>query len=101
MRSWTRRPKNELAERQSVGTAPLGAALWGQLDLAGEVWAWDLDWSAAYVPCVDCGAFTPSLGRVMRGGNFHDSLSTMYPTDFLANAPTARDTGYGFRCART
>jgi formylglycine-generating enzyme len=39
-----------------VGTATLGAGLWGQLDMAGELFEWNLDWYyAIYVdPCTDC-----------------------------------------------
>jgi hypothetical protein len=38
-----------------VGTATLGAGQWGQLDLAGCLSEWTLDWYAPHVqPCVDC-----------------------------------------------
>ncbi len=47
-----------IANVAPVGTATAGAASWGQLDMAGEFWQWNLDWAtAAYVnPCVDCAA---------------------------------------------
>ena len=53
----------------------LGAGLWGQLDLAGELYEWNLDWySASGLPPPARGGSDP----VFRG-----------------------DANYGFRCART
>ena len=52
-----------------VGTPPAGAGLWGQLDLAGNVWEWNQDWSAGYVtPCANCAYLTAASSRVIRGG---------------------------------
>ncbi len=54
-----------------VGTATKGAGAWGQLDLAGSVWEWVLDYSAGYgSPCTDCADLTSSNSRVDRGGGF-------------------------------
>ncbi len=85
-----------------VGTAPLGAGEWGQLDLVGNVSQWNLDWYANYVdPCVDCANLTPAPGRVSRGGYFQG------PTSYLvvsnrgeAGPPDATGLGDGIRCAR-
>jgi formylglycine-generating enzyme required for sulfatase activity len=83
-----------------VGYAAQGAGRWGQLDLAGNVWQWNLDWSAPYAnPCVDCANLTEGSNRVMRGGDFG------YAGAYL---PSASRNGYspplrafiGFRCAR-
>jgi formylglycine-generating enzyme required for sulfatase activity len=90
-----------------VGTATLGAGLWGQLDLAGDVWQWTLDsWASAYVnPCVDCAYVTPDGDRVFRGGSFGYDVSGLLPP--LRSKldptlePTLRDGYIGFRCART
>ena len=47
-----------------VGTAQLGAGFYGQLDLAGELNEWMLDYNASYtVPCVDCAFLTHASGR--------------------------------------
>ena len=85
-----------------VGSAPLGAGLWGHDDLAGSVWEWTLDWEAAYVsPCVDCADFTAAVGRAAQGGNF-DTPTGNFPPSRHSNAPG--DSGayaYGFRCARS
>ncbi len=87
-----------------VGTATLGAAKWGQLDMAGEVWEANLDGYADYVdPCTNCAYLGASTTRSSRGGHF-EKLST--PAVLLssfrgANNPTARSADHGFRCARS
>lgn len=88
-----------------VGTSTLGAGLWGQLDLAGTLQEWTLDWGeGAYVsPCSDCASLTSASGeRSFRGGDFE----AVYTFDIV---PTLRDysppwelsSAAGFRCART
>jgi formylglycine-generating enzyme len=96
-----------------VGTATLGAGLWGQLDLAGELWEWNLDvWNQTYVdPCVDCAYASGSCScRTLRGGTFaSDSTEFLAPyrTTAASNPSSEFDTpdthsdGIGFRCART
>jgi formylglycine-generating enzyme len=88
-----------------VGTATLGAGLWGQLDLTGEIGEWDLDWwRANYVdPCTDCANITApsdpnSSGRTTRGGGF--GVSNLQPPSerFYSNPLYP---GPGIRCART
>ena len=92
-----------------VGTAT-GAGRWGQLDLAGEVPAWTMDWYASFVsPCSDCSYLTPTSGRALRGGGYQGSCeSADAGNEFSALYPTSRSTGLpskpdvvGFRCART
>jgi formylglycine-generating enzyme len=86
-----------------VGTATLGAGLWGQLDLAGNMWQWTLDWYASsYLdPCVDCGNLTTPSYRVPRGGYFgSDSTSYLSPPN-RNGSPAVRDYSVGLRCART
>jgi formylglycine-generating enzyme required for sulfatase activity len=85
---------NALKNIAPVGTAPLGAGRWGQLDLGSEVSNWILDWwtasgagstlPAPYVdPCSDCaflGDETTRMGRaVVRGGDFDRDTSEMAP----------------------
>ncbi|HXN32886.1 MAG TPA: SUMF1/EgtB/PvdO family nonheme iron enzyme, partial [Polyangiaceae bacterium] len=85
-----------------VGTATLGAGLWGQLDLVGEVAQWCLDWSSpTYVdPCTDCAYLTAPLfsHRVIRGGGFAIDAADLLTRDD-AN-PTNNNSYEGFRCAR-
>ena len=85
-----------------VGTAILGAALWGQLDLPGNVWEWNLDWDAAYVdPCTDCASLTPGSARAFRGGSFYGDSSDLLPPNRYKYSPSNRSFDAGFRCART
>jgi formylglycine-generating enzyme len=87
-----------------VGTAALGAGRWGQLDLAGEVFEWTLDWYASYVdPCTDCARLTATSDRADRGGSFGfgGNASYLFASSRHHDAPTTRFNYVGFRCART
>jgi formylglycine-generating enzyme required for sulfatase activity len=89
-----------VANIAQVGTATLGAGLWGQLDMAGELWEWNIDWYAAYVASTDCADFTASSQvRVTRGGDFIDDAS-FFPYRG-GGTPATRGGELGFRCART
>jgi formylglycine-generating enzyme required for sulfatase activity len=98
-------PGSNVCTPAPVGHATLGAGLWGQLDLAGNVFEWNLDWFAAsgtYVdPCTDCAYLDPASLRVDRGGRFDVGTASMLPT-YLGNYPPAdRFFPLGVRCART
>ena len=91
-----------------VGTAMLGAGLWGQLDLAGDVDELTLDWAYPYVdPCTDCAYLEdpplPLQGIAGLGGFFSDEYAFLMPSfSFSAQMyPADRDHSLGFRCART
>ncbi len=86
-----------------VGTATLGAGLWGQLDLAGNVWQWNLDWGGTpYVdPCTDCAYLTAVSYREVQGGIFSGTTAGLMPPNRYDNGPTTRLNNVGFRCART
>jgi formylglycine-generating enzyme required for sulfatase activity len=90
-----------------VGTATLGAGVWGQLDLAGELLEWNQDWYATYVdPCTDCAYFqaasdNSAINRVVRGGLFvSGSSSYLLPPSRGASPPDYRSQDFGFRCSR-
>jgi len=94
-----------IANIAPVGTATLGAGLWGQMDLIGDVMVWTLDGWAPYVdPCTDCsnlGPISVSPGRVFRGAGFdYDAASLSPPEDRRFEDPTFRGYYIGFRCAR-
>ncbi len=99
-----------------VGTATLGAGLWGQLDLVGDVQEWGLDGSAPYVgSCADCAYLGATNARVLQGrANFYRVPSSMkaLPGSFEPAAilylpsrdgvtPMAREYTIGFRCGRS
>jgi sulfatase modifying factor 1 len=86
-----------------VGTAVAGAGLFGQLDLAGNMWQWNLDWYAmSYTPCSDCADTTASSYRVFRGGSFNLDTAALLPSvTFYFGPPGYRSALNGFRCART
>jgi formylglycine-generating enzyme required for sulfatase activity len=85
-----------------VGTAAEGVGLWGQYDLAGNVFEWNLDWYSAYAdPCTDCAYLTPTGDRVTRGGDYSSSPSGLLPPNRTTALPTTRAGNIGFRCART
>ncbi|HEY1696797.1 MAG TPA: SUMF1/EgtB/PvdO family nonheme iron enzyme [Polyangiaceae bacterium] len=90
-----------------VGTAVLGAGLWGQLDLAGEVWQWTLDEEAKYVnPCHDCAYLAGAPDRVYRGGGMGGSLTSdasaaSFVPSFRQSNPGTLRNNIGIRCART
>jgi formylglycine-generating enzyme required for sulfatase activity len=84
-----------------VGTSTLGAGLWGQIDLAGELWEWNIDWDGPYAdPCTDCAYLTTAIGRVERGGAFAGSALGLVPS-LRSNDVSERFYGAGLRCART
>ena len=71
-----------------VGTAANGAGRWGQLDLAGQIWEWNLDWKQTYVnPCMDCVNLTKATYRIVRGDNFGDPSGTWSPRFAAATSP--------------
>jgi formylglycine-generating enzyme required for sulfatase activity len=94
-----------LSSLAPVGTASMGAGAWGQLDMAGELWEWNLDENRTYVdPCVNCATLPPAVSdRVIRGGFFQ---SPAYPDLTAPNrssdsAASPRRDYIGFRCARS
>jgi sulfatase modifying factor 1 len=82
-----------------VGLAAQGAGSWGQLDLVGNVWQWNLDAYASYAsPCTNCASLTPG-DRVARGGAFDNRTGYLLPPFRGYRAPD-RYPFIGVRCAR-
>lgn len=94
----------DVAQIASVGTAALGAGLWGQIDLAGEVFQWTLDWYGNnYIdPCTTCSNVNGGSNRVARGGGFDSPQEPLFPSYRIGGgSPASRTINVGFRCART
>jgi len=90
-----------------VGSVPAGKGRYGQLDLAGNLPEWTLDWwSSLTAACNDCAYATArskyTTARGLRGGGY-DSLDSAYATlssvDRYSGPPAYPDGGV--RCARS
>jgi formylglycine-generating enzyme required for sulfatase activity len=87
----------------NVGSeSPKGDGKWGQSDLAGNVWEWNLDWYATYANlCTDCADLTAASNRVLRGGSFGYDASYLRAAYRSYVTPAYRGGSIGVRCART
>jgi formylglycine-generating enzyme len=86
-----------------VGSAPMGAGVWGQLDMGGEVFEWALDWFWFFAdPCVDCAFMNPNVNdyRSARGGAFNVSGNYLAGSQRYWGTPVIASEATGFRCAR-
>ena len=92
----------QLDEPRAGGDRGERRGQWGQLDLAGQVWEWVLDWKQTYVnPCTDCVNLTPAQFHIVRGDNFGGSLNNLMPIVRGGDvADPGRDSNFGVRCAR-
>jgi formylglycine-generating enzyme required for sulfatase activity len=94
------RPPNGALVR--VGTeSPAGDGKYGQADLAGSVYEWNLDWSSTYpTPCNDCANLTVAGARAERGGSFIVGQNLVRTGDRDLATPDHRYIDLGARCAR-
>jgi formylglycine-generating enzyme required for sulfatase activity len=103
-----------IANIAPVGTATMGAGLWGQLDLAGDAWELVLDsflflpgpYDPYVDPCIDCATLSSlpiqhDLRGALVGINSHESLLHPWTGGFAAGGNNLNGQGLGFRCART
>jgi len=90
------------ADITPVGSRPLGAGRWGQLDLTGSMEEWVLDSQGEYVtPCVNnCANIKPGP-RLVRGGmwEYPSPPALQAATTNNSALPELRDQYGGFRCA--
>jgi sulfatase modifying factor 1 len=94
----------EFADILPVGSKPAGHGVFGQLDLAGSMAEWVLDWLYGYpgVASTDYAGITDGKGsnRGARGGNFESYYSTVTAAYRGGYDPTTHSSTVGFRCAR-
>jgi formylglycine-generating enzyme required for sulfatase activity len=83
-----------------VGFAPLGAGVWGQLDLAGNVNEWSLDSNGGPCQGTDCVYEVPGPSRTFSGGAFDSPASALTSPQSSQTATGSRDVYIGLRCAR-
>ncbi len=92
-----------LANVAPVGSIPMGAGAWGQMDLTGNVYEWTLDYEPSFfaLPCVDCSITSGGVQRGIRGGAYDSDVDQLPVPYVIANNPDAVDPGdIGVRCAR-
>jgi formylglycine-generating enzyme required for sulfatase activity len=93
----------DLGSIAPVGSTSLGAGRWGQMDLSGNMFDWNLDWytAGAYVdPCTDCFDARQTIFRVVKGGSFSGPVVSLMPPARAGFYPALRTSFIGFRCAR-
>ncbi len=87
-----------------VGSVPAGRALWGQLDLAGNVLEWTLDYAFASssppVPCHDCAQTADGTERVIRGSGWDSNDKQLFSALGYGHVPEGPLGDVGVRCAR-
>jgi formylglycine-generating enzyme required for sulfatase activity len=85
-----------------VGSEPSGNGRWGQGDLAGSMFEWNLDYYGAFpVPCNDCFNRNVAASRVLRGGAWSNTADILPAAYRVAYTPSGVTEELGARCART
>lgn len=87
----------------AVGSFPKGRGRYGQLDLAGGLWEWNLDFfdgMPLVTPCVDCALLTSANERVLMGDRSGGQPQSMVASYRNGDPPANRSPAYGVRCAR-
>ncbi|HEX8793940.1 MAG TPA: SUMF1/EgtB/PvdO family nonheme iron enzyme [Polyangiaceae bacterium] len=84
-----------------AGLDPKGNGRWGQADLTGNLWEWNLDAYASYAnPCNDCAYLTDTGQRSIRGASYNYPANQLFVATRVGDDPTVRYSDNGFRCAR-
>jgi formylglycine-generating enzyme len=84
-----------------VGQLAKGDGKWGQADLAGNAWEWNLDTYQTYpTPCTNCASFAPGATHVIRGGSFYFDATFLLASTRYEIPTEDRYNNVGLRCAR-
>jgi formylglycine-generating enzyme len=95
-------PECALTDLVQVGRKPMGDGRWGQSDLAGNVFEWNLDWTGPYqTTCIDCAQTGSGTSRALRGGSFTYGATYLRASYRYSRTPPNRTYYHGIRCART
>lgn len=98
-------PSTELAlfdadHIEPVGKRVAGRSRYGQLDLAGSVWEWSLDWLTPYpASCDRCAELENGFERVLRGGYFLGGAELLRASYRFSTDPASSLGNVGARCA--
>jgi sulfatase modifying factor 1 len=86
-----------------VGKQPSGGGKYLQLDLAGSVWEWNLDWSGTLpASCDNCANTVSGSQRMFRGGDWKQNATLLTSANRNGHGnDQGHDPLVGFRCART
>ena len=88
-----------------VGSLEFGQSPYGIHDLAGNAWEWVSDWyDKDYYgksPSKNPGGPQEGATKVLRGGSWYSNLGYLKSTCRFSIKPSARDSDFGFRCAKT
>jgi formylglycine-generating enzyme required for sulfatase activity len=91
----------------NVGSkSPKGDGKWGQADLGGGMWEWNLDWYVApysSTACSNCANTMSGSSRVLRGGSWYGTVGAAYPRSSYRYdlEPFNSVANVGARCVRT
>ena len=83
--------------------SPKGDGRWGQADLGGSMWEWNLDWYGTYpMPCNDCASLDSAVNKVERGGSWANVANDLRAAHRNVYSPPAAPHEHtGLRCARS
>jgi formylglycine-generating enzyme len=90
---------------QTVGSRVAGNGKWGQADLVGNAWEWNLDVFVNPYPqtsCTDCAntSYTTGLQRVFRGASAGNDATYLLSATRNSRDPSDHNGFVGARCAR-
>ncbi|MHC4341964.1 MAG: formylglycine-generating enzyme family protein, partial [Planctomycetota bacterium] len=80
----------ESTQQEPVGAFPTAESAYGMGDASGGVWDWTDSWVEEH-----------TNARVLRGGSWCDIVANLRCAVRWRYGPTGRNTGLGFRCARS
>jgi eukaryotic-like serine/threonine-protein kinase len=94
-----------VGDTTEVGHYPDGVSPYGALDMSGNVWEWVNDWygieNYPSSPERNPQGAASGIGRIFRGAAYYLIDGGARSADRSGMEPTYRDSGTGFRCARS